>query len=163
MAADLPRSGSQRDDRAHFDAVLRALIVSAALHLLAFGGWKLDQRYHLLDRIRVPAWLTQAREKVFLMPAVAAVKPVQDEVPLMFVEVDPAAAVAEPVKNAKYYSDKSSRAANVEADRETGAPRINGIKTPTMKTETVEKAKPVVTPKTMPQPPQPEEIGRAHV
>jgi hypothetical protein len=47
-------------------------------------------------------------------------------VPLLFVEVDPAVPAAEPPKETKYYSFRSSRAANPEATIDSDTPRIDG-------------------------------------
>jgi outer membrane biosynthesis protein TonB len=53
------------------------------------------------------------------------------------VQVNPAQTTAEPPKNAKYYSDKHSQAANRKADRETNLPKIAGEQDRVIKTEDV--------------------------
>jgi hypothetical protein len=53
---------------------------------------------------------------------------------MLFVEVDPAVAEAEPPKDARYYSSVSSRAANPNPTRDTPTPRIDGQQTRIVKT-----------------------------
>jgi outer membrane biosynthesis protein TonB len=60
---------------------------------------------------------------------------------LIFVNVNPAQATADAPKDAKYYSDKNSRAANPEPDRITEAPKINGKQTEVVKTEDIPREK----------------------
>jgi outer membrane biosynthesis protein TonB len=55
----------------------------------------------------------------------------------MFVDVSPAQATAEPPKDAKFYSDKNSQAANPQADQEANIPKITGKQTDIVKTEDV--------------------------
>jgi outer membrane biosynthesis protein TonB len=82
----------------------------------------------------------------------------------MFVNVSPAQATPEPPKDAKYYSDKNSRAANPSADKITETPKIDGKHPELVKTEDVPRSKftplqptaPPQPPKeTQPPPPQP--------
>ena len=136
MAAALPTQN--HPDRERFDLLGRALVFSLALHLLGYGGWRVEQRFHLLDKIQLPAFLAKARQKVLPPVVVALPQPAaQREPPLMFIEVNPVAAVAEPVKSAKYYSSKNSRAVNPDADRATDSPKISGQQDHAPKTETV--------------------------
>src|SRR5439155_7874075 len=57
------------------------------------------------------------------------------EVPLMFVDVNPNLATTEPPKDAKYYSDKNSVAANPEPKADTDTPRITGKQEHVVRTE----------------------------
>jgi outer membrane biosynthesis protein TonB len=59
----------------------------------------------------------------------------------MFLNVNPAQAVAEPPKDARYYSDKNSRAANPDANKDVGIPQITGNQTEVAKTEDVPREK----------------------
>ena len=54
---------------------------------------------------------------------------VSEEIPLVFVEVDPSQVVKEAPKNAKYYSSQNARAANPDAKVETEKPKIDGTQT----------------------------------
>jgi len=71
----------------------------------------------------------------------------------MFVSVSPAQATAEPPRDAKFYSDKNSRAANPEADKITDTPKIDGNHPELVKTEDVERPK--FTPLQPALPPEP--------
>lgn len=50
----------------------------------------------------------------------------EEEMPLIFVQVDPSQSVPEPPRDAKYYSAVNSRAANPDTQTETGVPKIDG-------------------------------------
>ncbi len=65
--------------------------------------------------------------------------PINREPPLIFVDVSQAQAVVEPPKEAQYYSDKNSLAANPRADVVTGIPKIEGKQTDVPRTEDVPK------------------------
>jgi hypothetical protein len=66
---------------------------------------------------------------------------VQEEIPLIFVEVSPAQATAEPPKQAKFYSNQNSKAANKESDQDTNTPKIDGQRPELVKTEDVPREK----------------------
>jgi outer membrane biosynthesis protein TonB len=143
-----------RFDRASLDPLARALVISLAIHLLAFGAYKVEQHYHLLAKITLPAWLKKAQQALVVIPPAKLIPPqAPQEPPLMFVEVDPAQAVVEPPKNSKYYSSKSSRAANPDADKDTNTPKISGQQTHVVKTEDTPRTK--ATPPRPAAPPQP--------
>jgi len=59
----------------------------------------------------------------------------------MFVNVSPAQATAEPPKDAKFYSDKNSRAANPEPVKITETPKIDGKQVQVAKTEDIPREK----------------------
>jgi outer membrane biosynthesis protein TonB len=58
-------------------------------------------------------------------PAPAA----QRQIPMVFVEVDPAKAAAEPPKETPYYSTQNTLAANPDTSKELEAPKIDGTQT----------------------------------
>ncbi len=130
---------SLRFDRLETSRLAKAFAISLVVHLLLFGGYKLDRRYHLLEQVRLPAWLkpSQRMENQLLKEAQKAAAAAQQQVPLMFVDVNPAQATAEAPKDAKYYSAQNSRAANPKADKETNVPKIDGTRTEVVRTETV--------------------------
>lgn len=76
--------------------------------------------------------------------------PVDTAQPTVFVDV--AEASPEPPKQAKYYSDKNSRAANPEADVDSNMPKLTGTQQEVPKTE--DTPKPVKAPPQQPTPPQ---------
>ena len=51
------------------------------------------------------------------------VRPKEEEMPLVFVDVDPSQATAEPPPETKYYSARNSKAANPDTSRDTLTPR----------------------------------------
>jgi len=114
----------------------------AGLHLLAVGTYQAGKKFHVWQNLHWPAWIQSARmltevlKKKEAMPLQA-----QQQVPLMFVDVNPAQAVAEPPKNAKFYSDKSSLAANKQADKDSNVPKITGKQAEVVRTETVPREK----------------------
>jgi hypothetical protein len=114
--------------------LLWALLVSLAAHLLFFGGYKLARHYNWQPDQLLPHWLKLSRklEQAIASKQQAMANP---EPPLMFVNVSPAQATADARPDAKYYSDKSSRAANPEVDKETGIPKITGAQEQIVKTE----------------------------
>jgi len=61
----------------------------------------------------------------------------QQSVPIEFVDVNPAQATTEAPKNAKYYSNQNSHAANPDANRDANTPQLNGTQTEVVKTEDV--------------------------
>lgn len=108
-----------------------AFAVSLAAHLLCWSGYELGKEFNLWQRLHWPVWLPLAQ---WLQP----VKPppiVQVSEPVVFVDVNPNQETTEAPKNAKYYSDKNSRAANPEADRESDQPKLKGQQTDVPKTE----------------------------
>jgi hypothetical protein len=118
-----------------------ALAISAAIHLLLWPGAILISKGKLqwLSNL-VPAWLKP--EKVLADNIKKKEKPKPDEViPMIFVDVSPEQAVTEPPKDTKYYSDKSSKAANPDPTVDTQTPRIDGQQTDIAKTEDVKKNK----------------------
>lgn len=112
--------------------LLVAAIVSLAIHLGIFGGWKLNQRYHWLKNSSMPAWLQKLSEKI------AAKKPQQiatqlREVPLIFVDVDPQSSVKEPPKDAKFYGAANAKAASAKK-LDSELPEIQGKQDKVIKT-----------------------------
>lgn len=114
--------------------LLPAFLLSVAVHLLVFGTYKTAQHYHWRADVLLPHWLKHDRR---IEPKTLDGKPVLpgDEPPLVFIHVSPAQVVSDPPKQAKFYSDKSSLAANPEADKDTGIPKITGTQEQVPKTE----------------------------
>jgi hypothetical protein len=115
--------------------LLWALAFSVAAHLLLFGGYKLAHHFHWKPDALLPRWLQLSRKLEQAIAAKQQTMAQQQEPPLMFVNVSPAQASAEAPPDAKYYSDKSSRAANPEATADTGIPKITGTQDQVSKTE----------------------------
>jgi hypothetical protein len=108
-----------------------ALALSLAVHLLTWGGYATGEKFGWWQVWHWPAWLQRLTQKIETPP----VPVVNYEQPLEFVTVEQPS--TEAPQNAKYYSDKNSRAANPEADRDTGTPKLTGKQTDVPKTEDV--------------------------
>jgi hypothetical protein len=132
---------SLRPQRRELSRLAWAFGISLVIHLLSYGTYKEVSRHHWLDNLHLPSWLQRLRPppRTALQDPklLALLQQQQREPPLMFVEVNPAVATPEPPKEAKFYSDKNSLAANPKADKETGVPRIDGTRTEVPRTETV--------------------------
>jgi len=130
-----------------------ALVISLLLHGGGYGVYEGGKRLHLWEKIRMPAWIQKITQALNLPLAKQTPQPppAAREAPLMFVEVNPKNAVAEPPKNAKYYAAQSTRAANPDPERDTGTPKITGKQELIMRTEDTQlsKAQPL-----QPAPPQ---------
>ena len=100
-------------------------VLSLLVHLLAWGGYEAGKEFNLWQRLHLPP--------LMLFPKI---KPATPQSPaLTFVDVPPTQATTEAPKNAKYYSNQNSRAANPEAARDTQLPQIKGTQTDVAKTE----------------------------
>jgi outer membrane biosynthesis protein TonB len=105
-----------------------ALIFSLLLHGLIIGGiesgvfTRKDRDIDEETQLRLAELKRQLEE-------------VEREVPLIFVQVDPAQATETPPEDAKYYSALSSRAANPDTSRDELIPRIEGAQDKVAKTK----------------------------
>ena len=129
---------SLRLERAESSRLAWGFAISLACHLLIYGAYHAGRIYNVWERLHWPAWLHSPRmlTEILKKQDAAQLPPPQPQVPLMFIDVSPAQAVAEPPKNAKAYSDRNSVAANPEATRNTGIPKITGKQTEVVRTET---------------------------
>jgi hypothetical protein len=110
-----------------------AFAVSLTAHVLVWSGYELGRELNFWQQLHWPAWLriVQKLEPVPLL-LTQNVEP-----PLVFVAVNPEQAATEAPQNAKYFSDKNSRAANPDAERDIGAPKLNGKQTDVPQAEDV--------------------------
>ena len=132
---------SLRLERAESSRLAWALAISLALHLLFFGSYQTGRKLGWWQNIHWPAWVQSAKMLTEMLKKKDNPQQQQQEVPLMFVDVSPAQAVTEAPKDAKYYSDKNSKAANPVEDKDTGTPRIDGTQTQVAKTEDIPREK----------------------
>jgi len=108
------------------NSVARALAISLAAHLLFFGVLELTY----LLKVHLPEWLKTAFDL-----AAASVEqkknppPVNQDVPLVFVEVDPSQARSESPKDTKNYSAFNSIAANPDVLLDTDKAKLDGTQT----------------------------------
>jgi hypothetical protein len=138
--------------------ILRALIISLLLHLLVFSTYKIGRTQGWWVNRAMPRWLqaisralTPAVPKKFVALAPAAT-------PLVFVQVDPAKAVAEPPKAPKFYGANNTLAANPKIAKPSTVPDIRGQQDMVLKTTEDGKAKP--QPLRPTPPPQPQTVAQ---
>jgi len=124
---------SLRPGRFEYKRLGWALLISLMFHLLCYGGYEFTRTVLpvWMERVKFLAALAHQLEK----KKVVTPPPVATEPPLMFVEVNPAAATPEPPKNAKYYSSQNSKAANADSQLDTDIPKIAGQQEHVPKTE----------------------------
>jgi outer membrane biosynthesis protein TonB len=145
---------SLRLEQAEVSRLAWAFAISLAFHLLVYGSYHTGQKYHVWQHLHLPAWVHAPKFLTELIqPKLSLPPPRRQDIPLMFVNVSPAQATPEPPKDAKYYSDKNSRAANPTADKITETPKIDGKHPELVKTEDV--ARPKFTPLQPSPPPEP--------
>ncbi|HEY2330159.1 MAG TPA: hypothetical protein VGI63_10155, partial [Verrucomicrobiae bacterium] len=107
---------SLRFSRLEKERLLIALLLSLFAHLAVWGGYEAGKKAGWWDKLHWPV-----RHHVQAVPP----KPViQQDDPSIFVDVSDIS--AEPPKQAKYYSDRNSRAANPDADRDLNQPKLTG-------------------------------------
>jgi hypothetical protein len=104
--------------------------LSLLAHLLVWGGYEAGKEFNLWQRLHLPPLTLFTKIK----PTPASV---QQTEPPIFVEVPPERTSTDAPKNAKYYSNQNSRAANPDANRDANAPQLNGTQTEVAKTEDV--------------------------
>jgi len=131
---------SLRLDRLESTRLGQAFAFSVALHLLVWSTYTAGNKFHVWERIHAPAWV-KAIARVLPKATRKEQTPLDREAPLVFINVNPQRATAEPPKNPKYYSSHNSQAANPEADRMTDVPKITGTQTQVPKTEDVPREK----------------------
>jgi hypothetical protein len=124
---------SLRRERREMTRLAWAFGISLAVHLLCYGGYELGRQIGLWQALHWPAWLQKHKTPAELAKERQQMLP--QEAPLMFVDVSLQQAVAEAPKDAKYYSDKNSQAANPDADQDSNIPKISGKQTDLLKTE----------------------------
>ncbi len=149
---------SLRVEQAEVSRLAAAFALSLAFHALVYSCYYTGNKYHVWQYLHLPDWLHPPK---FLTELIVPQKPPpppppKQDLPLVFVNVSPAQATAEAPKNAKFYSDKNSIAANPTADKITETPKIDGKHPEIVKTEEVERPK--FTPlQPTPPPPPPKE------
>ena len=137
-------------DFAMRNPLMAAFAISLAIHVALFGGWKLGKKLGWWDH--QATWLLNILKKKPVKISAKQLAQLQEqpqkmrEIPLTFVEVDPVVAVAEPPKDAKFYSALNARASNPDVKMEE-QPKVEGKQTQVVKAET--------TPRLNPQPLQP--------
>jgi outer membrane biosynthesis protein TonB len=145
------------DDRSS-DLLIRALILSLLLHLVAYSTFRVGQNQGWWHNMTMPRWMQRVSQ--VLMP-VAPKKPspvLSPQTLLAFVEVDPSLATPEPPTTPKFVGAKNTQAANKEIKVPSDKPNIEGREKEYLKTTTYAKA---AEPKPAPQPAPPQRPTQA--
>ena len=148
--------------------VIWALALSAGIHVLATVGW-------LATVVLVqahPEWFPRWLQKAVLPPSQAAAtppplemaeyrsRPDEYEIPLSFIEVDPALVVADSPKNPQFQSTANTLAQNIAAPNpQLNQPFVGGTQEKYAKTFETERAQP----KSEPKPDEPPDVELADV
>ena len=140
MNADRAQDFSLRMGRPEISRLVWALVISLLLHLTIYGTYELGKKYNVWQNLHWPKWIQKVKE-LAAIPKQPAHPVVPQEVPLMFVDVNPQQATPEPPKNAKFYSSKNSQAANPDTSADTEMPKIAGQQTEVLKTEDTKRTK----------------------
>jgi outer membrane biosynthesis protein TonB len=143
MSGDDMPGASMRQERAEFNRLVWAMILSLALHLTCVGIYQGGKRFGWWDNWQFPPWMQIPLLSELLdkknTPQATQLPPT--DIPLVFLDVSPDQATPEPPKDAKFYSDKNSIAANPQADQESETPKITGTQTDVPKTQDVPREK----------------------
>lgn len=135
-----------------------AVVLSLFIHLGLFGSWQLGKQFGWWKQH--PTWLTNLTRKLAkATPAKARQNQANQErsIPMTFVEVDPDTVTSEAPENAKYYSSKNSKAANVDPKDEQKA-KVEGKQDQVVRLMDNQKPNPVPL---QPSPPKrPEELAQ---
>jgi hypothetical protein len=132
---------SLRPDSLFLQRLLWAVGISLAFHALCFGGYELGKKFNVWNAFHLPAWVQKSRLLMSVLEEQKKQQEQQREIPLVFVDVNPQLATPEPPKDAKFYSNKNSQAANPDADKEADDPKITGKQTDIIKAEDVDRSK----------------------
>lgn len=161
MGAAFPIRGQMNWQQSAKQRLAVALVISLVLHALTYAGWQAAPAMsaffkNIFETVAPKSWIALPPEK--------ADPPPQREVPMVFVEVDPAHATPEPPKETrnqetKNYSSINSIAANPQPKRGE-IPKLEGTQ-PHVVT-TVEPPKPAPIP-LQPEPPKPKPIEQNEV
>jgi hypothetical protein len=156
--------------RATRQPLAASFAISLCFHLLLFGTYKLMPSAFLAGRGSLARFLEAitaspqaeqkrldklkqlANQKLFE----AILREQQQEIPMAFVEVDPALA-SEPPKEAKFLSTHSTVAANPNPQKETTQPKIEGQETRMVRLFENPKPQPKVNPMPLQPSPRPKE------
>jgi len=153
LVARLP-DGSLRHHRTESTRLAWAFALSVAFHLAVAGTYQTGKHFGWWQNWHTPAWLRSAKMLTeILKKKENASRQQSQELPLMFVDVNPAASTPEPPKHSPYYSDKNSKAANPDATADTATPKIEGKQTQMVKTEDVPRTKAFPLQPAVPTPP----------
>jgi outer membrane biosynthesis protein TonB len=163
MSGDDMPGASLRQERTEVNRLVWAMVISLALHLTFVGTYQAGKKYHWWDHLQFPRWMQipMLSELLEKKKSQQAAQLARAEVPLVFLDVSPDQETPEPPKDAKFYSDKNSMAANPDADKESDTPKITGKQTDVPKTQDVPREKTFTTLQPTPPPIDPPPVEQA--
>jgi len=132
--------------------IFRAFCISIALHFIIFAIIELGHGLGWWKHSVLPVWMRESTQRKLALDKANPLKMPQppkkpeEDVPLIFVEIDPSQATQEPPKDTTYYSTRNTAAANPKPEADTKVPKIDG------KQQQV----PRLADQALPQPKQPE-------
>jgi len=129
MARGQEDFSSLRFSRAEIARLVAAMLLSVLLHLAIWGGYHTGEKEGWWQKWHAPAWLHLTSKKHSLQAQIA-----HNEEPTIFVDVSHAD--SDTPQRTKFYSNKSSQAANPDV-ADANVPRIEGRQTDVPKTENV--------------------------
>src|SRR5215203_5182399 len=92
--------------------LLLAAIFSALIHLTIYVGVVMGQHFGWWKGQQLPAWLQKISESLVELPDPKKMsQQLRNEVPLVFIDVDPQLNVKEPPKETKFYGAANTTAA----------------------------------------------------
>lgn len=131
------------------------------MHLLFYGSYKGAQMLGLWDRLH---WKPMGKVIEELQEARIAAQDPESRPPLMFVDVNPAAATTDVPEDTRYYSDRSSRASNPLTEEVSGESMIDGRQESMVKTDDVPPLKAVpLQPAASPPKPEPAPVPEKEI
>ena len=139
--------------------VAAALVLSLVIHLALFGTYKVGKQFGWWNTqsewlVRLTKKLVQSKPRMAMLMQPKPRDAQQSQaIPLTFVEVDPATALAEAPPDAKYYSSKNAKAQNPEQASPKDVPKLDGKQTQIVRLEDNPKPLPFpLQPAVKPQP-----------
>ncbi|HEX4342456.1 MAG TPA: hypothetical protein VH255_03645, partial [Verrucomicrobiae bacterium] len=127
---------SLKPSRSELTFLAWAFGISLAIHLLTYGTYTVGKQLGWWKYLSWPTWLKHSQTPLAdKKDELKLAQQQEEQSPTMFIETTPIQAVAEVPKDAKYYSDKNTAAANPDADKDTDIPKIDGTQTHVAKTE----------------------------
>lgn len=143
-AADRARK-SLRLERTESSRLLRALLLSALVHLFFTATYYTGKKLHWWEKLEVPRWMQATK---FIPPdpkkpedAKTRQARQNQEPPMVFVQVSPRQVTEEPpTRDTPYYSTANSQAANRAPSRSLDVPKIEGSQEQVIRTEDIPRA-----------------------
>jgi hypothetical protein len=139
------------------DPLAQAFLISLLLHFVVFGAIEAGRGLNLWKFSLLPKWMQSRlyeevrKEEERRLQQAQQKQPESEDVPLVFVEIDPSQATEAPPKDSKFYSTQNTLASNPNPEEKPN-PKIDGQQEKVVKTFDVLRP----DPKAQSAPPKPE-------